>query len=110
AACVALTRKFFTLPGVPEPLAQKRRRAVSNAHLEGMKWAWECGRHWRTVSLYALRAALVDPSNAARAFGRFQVYVAADAGCSRALRWTDRLLTGAQRAGRRLRRLAGKAA
>lgn len=74
-ACVDLTRKFFTLDGVPPELRRKRRRAVSNAYLEGMKWAYECGRHWRTVFGYAARAALTDPSNTRRALERLRFYV-----------------------------------
>lgn len=76
-ACVDLTRKFFSLAGVPEPLRRQRRRALSNSYLEGMKWAWECGRHWGTVFGYALRAAAVDPTNAARALARLRAYLRA---------------------------------
>jgi glycosyltransferase involved in cell wall biosynthesis len=74
-ACVDLTRKFFTLDGVPEALRQQRRRALSNSYLEGMKWAFECGRHWRTVVGFALRAGLADPSNAGRSLERLRSYV-----------------------------------
>ena len=74
-ACVDLTRKFFTLDGVPEALRRQRRRALSNAYLEGMKWAYECGRHWPTVVLYAFRAGLADPSNGRRALERLRHYL-----------------------------------
>jgi glycosyltransferase involved in cell wall biosynthesis len=74
-ACVALTRKFFTLDGVPEGLRAQRRRAMSNSYLEGMKWAFECGRHWRVVFAYFLRAVSIDPSNWSAATARLSWYV-----------------------------------
>jgi glycosyltransferase involved in cell wall biosynthesis len=74
-ACVALTRKFFTLDGVPAGLRAQRRRALSNAYLEGMKWAFECGRHWRVVCAYFLRAVSIDPSNWSAAMARLRWYV-----------------------------------
>jgi glycosyltransferase involved in cell wall biosynthesis len=63
SACVALTRKFFTLPNVPKRLVGRRRRSLSNAYLRGMDYAWRDGRHRRVVSAYALRAIAADPSN-----------------------------------------------
>jgi len=76
-ACVQVTRKFFSLPGVPASLLRKRRRALSNAYLWGMDYAWAGGRHWRLIWAFALRAAVADPSNAVRALRRL-------AGCARA--------------------------
>lgn len=63
AGCVALTQKFFSLPGVPPTLARRRRRAVSNAHLVGARWAWGNGHHAGTALRYLLRGFLTDPSN-----------------------------------------------
>jgi len=63
AACVALTRKFFTLPNVPQRLRRRKRRALSNAYLRGMDYAWRDGRHRRVVWAYAARAIVTDPSN-----------------------------------------------
>jgi len=73
-ACVALTRKFFTLEGVPAALRARRRRALSNSYLEGMKWAFECGRHWKTILGFSVRAAVFDPSNALRSLARLKFY------------------------------------
>jgi glycosyltransferase involved in cell wall biosynthesis len=74
-ACVALTRKFFTLDAVPAGLRAQRRRALSNSYLEGMKWAYQCGRHWATMLGFSVRAAVVDPSNAARSLANLRFYV-----------------------------------
>ena len=74
-ACVDLTRKFFTLDGVPAGLRAQRRRALSNSYLEGMKWAYQCGRHWGTILGFSVRAAAVDPSNAARSLANLKFYV-----------------------------------
>ncbi|TAK09089.1 class I SAM-dependent methyltransferase, partial [bacterium] len=62
-ACVKLTKKFFTLPSVPENLRARRRRALSNAYLRGIDYAWHDGRHWRVILEYALRSLIVNPSN-----------------------------------------------
>ncbi len=63
AACVALTRKFYGLPGVPPALRRRERRALSNAHLRGMRYAAVDGGHWDVVVGYARRAARLDPTN-----------------------------------------------
>jgi glycosyltransferase involved in cell wall biosynthesis len=62
-SCVELTRKFFTLEGVPEKLRKKKKRAMSNAYLRGIRYAWTGGRHWPIIFDYTLRAILADPSN-----------------------------------------------
>ncbi len=74
-ACVDLTRKFFTLDGVPARLRAQARRAISNSYLEGMKWAFECGRHWKTVLEFGVRAAVVDPSNTGRSLANLKYYL-----------------------------------
>ncbi len=87
SACVALTRKFFMLPNVPENVRIKKRRALSNSYLRGMDYAFADGRHWRIVFCYALRAVLVDPTNARHVFRRFDWYVAAGAKENWQLQW-----------------------
>ncbi len=72
AACVALTNKFFGLPGVPKGLLSKRRRALSNAHLVGAFWAWADGRHARVVLRYLLQSLFSDPSNFFRVLRQFE--------------------------------------
>jgi glycosyltransferase involved in cell wall biosynthesis len=109
SACIALTRKFFTLPGVPQGLRLKRRRSLSNAHLEAMKWAFECGRHWRSVFGHAFRAAAIDPGNAGNALTRLEAYLAADAAPKGGLCWTRRALRAANRMARGLGSLARRA-
>jgi glycosyltransferase involved in cell wall biosynthesis/SAM-dependent methyltransferase len=64
-ACVQVTRRFFSLAGVPSDIHRRRRRAMSNAYLRGMQYAYEGGRHWDIVFDYGQRALLHDPSNAA---------------------------------------------
>lgn len=76
-ACVQLTRKFFTLPGVPPALQAQKSRALSNAYIEGMRWAYECGRHWDTVLAYAGRAVLADRSNRGLVYARLRWYAGA---------------------------------
>jgi len=62
-ACVALTRKFYSLPGVPESLLEIKSRAISNSYRRGMDYAWYDGRHWTTILYYAFRGILADWSN-----------------------------------------------
>jgi len=72
--CVRVARHFFTLDHVPPALMQKKRRALSNAYLRGVDYAYLLGPHWLLMSEYALSALVVDPSNVptlARRFGRF---------------------------------------
>ncbi|MBU0576927.1 glycosyltransferase [Patescibacteria group bacterium] len=73
-ACVKLTQKFFSLPGVPEKLRQRKERALSNAYLKGIDYAWADGRHWETIKDYTSKAILSDPSNAAQALEKFERY------------------------------------
>jgi glycosyltransferase involved in cell wall biosynthesis len=105
AACVALTKKFFTLPNVSESLRAKKQRALSNSYLEGMKWAFECGRYWQVIFSHALRAALVDPTNARNAFDRLKYYLAFSASESWKLRWALMGLESLSLPGRALRKV-----
>ena len=73
-ACVKLTKKFFTLPNVPENLRARRRRALSNAYLRGIDYAWHDGRHWRVILEYGLRSIIVNPSNASSVLRRLVGY------------------------------------
>ncbi|MBI3314167.1 MAG: hypothetical protein HYZ83_08040, partial [Candidatus Omnitrophica bacterium] len=73
-ACVAVTQKFFSLPEVPENLRAKKSRAISNAYLRGIEYAWAGGHHLDVMAFYACKAVQADPSNIGRvfaAFGRF---------------------------------------
>ncbi len=86
-ACVAMARKLFTLPNVPESLQAKKRRAMSNAYLRGIEYAWAGERHWSIIFLYALRALLADPSNALRVFKCLKSYAERSAPDDSRLRW-----------------------
>jgi glycosyltransferase involved in cell wall biosynthesis len=66
--CVRITRKFFELPYCPEGIRKKRRRAISNSYLRGTEYAFEKGRHWRTIFSHMFLALLADPTNSARIF------------------------------------------
>lgn len=90
-ACVALTKKFFRLMGVPETLKTRRRSALANAYLRGMNYAWEDGRHWRVICAYALGATFTNPSNGTHALRRILGYVRAS-GALRPLRPLWRLV------------------
>jgi glycosyltransferase involved in cell wall biosynthesis/2-polyprenyl-3-methyl-5-hydroxy-6-metoxy-1,4-benzoquinol methylase len=90
AACVALTRKFFTLPHVPDDLKKKKKRALTNAYLRGMDYAWQDGRHWEVVLTYALRAALMDVTKAVNVFNQIRTYVGTAAMQNTGLRWAAR--------------------
>ncbi|MBI3306200.1 MAG: glycosyltransferase [Candidatus Omnitrophica bacterium] len=71
ASCVEVTRKFFSLPAVPAPLRIKKQRAMSNAYLRGIEYAWAGGRHLELMALYGWKAFQADPSNAGRIFSGF---------------------------------------
>lgn len=87
AACVALTKKFFALPNVPESIKSKRKRAISNAYLHGMDYAWRDGRHWPLFWAYMLRAILMDISNTPRVLEATKGYIVRDSRDDRGLRW-----------------------
>ncbi|MDQ2974278.1 MAG: glycosyltransferase [Acidobacteriota bacterium] len=74
SACLDLTRKFFALPGVPEKIRKKERRAISNAYLKGLDYAFADGRHWFLAASYGIRAVRTDRSNAARVWARSKYY------------------------------------
>ena len=63
-SCVQVTKKFFSLSGIPLKIKRKKRRAISNSYLRGANYAYLCGIHaWPLAILYVFRAALVDPLN-----------------------------------------------
>ena len=74
-ACIKLTKKFFSLPDVPNPLRAKRRRALSNSYLRGMDYAWLDGRYWSVILSYALRASTLNPAEAAAVARRLVHYL-----------------------------------
>jgi len=47
ADCVRIIRKFFDNPDLPANFLGMKGRAISNAYLRGMDYAW-IGRHWKT--------------------------------------------------------------
>lgn len=65
-ACVQVTRRFYSLPGISDCLKLKERRAVSNSYLRGIQYAWEGGRHWVLIAEFAAKAVLSDWTNAGR--------------------------------------------
>ncbi len=70
-ACVEITRRFYSLPGVPATLASRRQRALSNAFLRGADYALAGGPAWRIVFYHVFRAVLTDRTNAGNALYRF---------------------------------------
>lgn len=63
AACSEVTRKFFSLAGVPGTLSRKKRRALSNACIRGAQYAWANKRDFLMVCAYGIRALWIDPLN-----------------------------------------------
>lgn len=64
-ACIQLTKKFFSLPNIPQHIMQKRRRAISNANLRAAEYC--LGYGLRPLFLkYMLMAMVSDPSNVPR--------------------------------------------
>ncbi len=77
-SCVALTRKFFSLPNVPLNLRKRRRRSMSNAYVRGVDYAFYSGRHWRLIWAYTLMAMVWDPTNTLEAVKRLRAYLSAE--------------------------------
>ncbi len=75
-ACIALTRKFYSLGDIPDPILTKRRRALSNAHLRAADYAWEDGRHWGFALLHLVRSAIRDPANSMSTWPRLRAMIA----------------------------------
>ena len=61
AACVALTKKFFELPGVPTALRRRRRIALGGAYLRGARYAIRDGGHYRVAIRCVMRALWLSP-------------------------------------------------
>ena len=72
--CVRIIKKIFKNSELPEEIIKIKRRALSNAYVRGMDFAWY-GRHWKTIFAYAQMAIFTDPSNVRKALGRFTRYV-----------------------------------
>ena len=77
AGCVSVIEKFFELTGVPEPIRERRRRAISNAHLRGMRYAAIYGGHWDVVLRFVGRAVWIDPGNVVSALRQLKACLAA---------------------------------
>ena len=92
-ACVALTKKFFRHPGVPNELRNKKNRAISNSYIRGLEYAWTDGRKWGTVFHYAVRATLADWTNRSKAMERLLGCINLSAKENRAWKVISSLLT-----------------
>lgn len=64
-ACVALTKKFFSLPGVPDSLRRRERMALSCAYLRGARYAALEGGHYWFALRYGFMGLSIWPANAA---------------------------------------------
>ena len=58
---VQLTKKFFSLPDLDPRLRRRRRQALSNAYLMGVKYAWNDGHHWPTMASHTVHAIIGNP-------------------------------------------------
>jgi glycosyltransferase involved in cell wall biosynthesis len=70
-ACVDLTKKFFRLPSVPREIMSKKQRAISNAYVRGIQYAWTDGRKWLTIFTFTMCALIHDWSNRWKIAGEF---------------------------------------
>lgn len=86
ADCVRVIRKFFDNPDLPENFQGMKSRAISNAYLRGMDYAW-IGRHWKTINTYALRAAFEHPTNTLNVLHRLKTHLLGGAAENSRLRW-----------------------
>lgn len=84
-ACIQVTRKFYTFPEIPPSLHHKKRRAFSNANLQGALYAFVGGCHWWIIMTYTLKAIVTDPLNSLRAIKKFKTYV--EQALSKSQRW-----------------------
>jgi glycosyltransferase involved in cell wall biosynthesis len=73
-ACLQVTRKFFSLDGVPEPLRRRKRRAISNSHLRGVDYAAIAGSARATMLRCAILGFLADPTNLLGSYRRLALY------------------------------------
>jgi glycosyltransferase involved in cell wall biosynthesis len=69
-SCAQVTKKFYSLPNVPESLRKKRRRAMSNSYLRGAEYAFVAGPDLNQMIEQLCYAALADPMNSRRVFGQ----------------------------------------
>jgi glycosyltransferase involved in cell wall biosynthesis len=107
-ACLQVTRAFYTLPGVPEALRRKRRRALSNSYLRGMDYAADGGPLWGIIFRYALAAILMDPRNGPVALRRLRDLLEARGGRGPGLRAARAVLDGMAWGVRRLKGGSGR--
>lgn len=99
-ACIALTRKFFALPNVPQRVRNKKKRALSNAYLRGIDYAWVDGRHWKTIFIFSLQGILVDKTNAKNFIHRLRGYMARSSVEDRRINLLLKLMVFVKRLGR----------
>ena len=69
--CILVTKKFFSLPNVPETLFKKKKRIFSNAYIRAAEYAWLAGPHFSSMTVFGLKALWTDPSNAGRVVWKF---------------------------------------
>ncbi|MCI0719275.1 MAG: glycosyltransferase [Acidobacteria bacterium] len=63
-AKIALTKRFFTEPGLPPHIQRLRRRALSNAYVRGLDYLeFHRPRHWVRAAQLLTRALVADPGN-----------------------------------------------
>ncbi len=65
-AVVQVTKKLYVQPNLPVSLLTIKRRAISNAYLRGLDYAYHGGPLWGVIFAYAARALAADPTNLAR--------------------------------------------
>ena len=103
-ACIQVTRKFYSLPGIPAYLERKKRRAFSNSYLRGMDYAFAGGRHWNIIFSYGVRATLADPTNTPNVLHRLKTHKLSGAAENRLMRWVLAVLKSLRLPARVLRK------
>ena len=77
-SCIQLTRKFFARPDLPPEFRGRYRRAMSNAYITGMVYAWEGGHHFGKTMSFLAHAVAVDPPNSLYALRRALSVIVSD--------------------------------
>ena len=91
-ACIQVTKKFYSIPDIPNELRSKKRRSMSNSYLKGTHYAFAGGRHWKMILTYCLHAACTDPTNLPKTLRSLRYYMAIGAKKKRALWWLHILI------------------
>jgi glycosyltransferase involved in cell wall biosynthesis len=72
--CVDIMKKFFRNPALPEGFAKIKKRAISNAYIKGIDYAW-IGRHWFTIFCFTFKGIFADWSNRSKVVNQLEKFI-----------------------------------